>query len=110
MEPKVIDISFPSSDFESFLKEDNNHKIFFSGKYGIGKTFFLQQFFKNKESEYDVYHLFPVRYQISSNENIIDLLRYDILIELLSRQPDFTKGQGFWSLQSSKEFLGNRNG
>lgn len=84
---KLIPIDVPKSDFTHFLSIDNNKRIFFSGKFGIGKTFFLQKFFEEHQNDYDAYHLFPVRYQITSNENIIELLKYDILIELLKKYP-----------------------
>ena len=83
---ELISIDVPKTKFEEFLREDNK-RIFFSGQFGIGKTFFLQKFFEERASEYDVYHLFPVNYQISSNENIVEFLKYDILVELLKKYP-----------------------
>jgi hypothetical protein len=74
------------SNFYDFLNRiENNRRIFFSGRFGIGKTFFLKRFFDTHKDEYEVFHLFPVNYQISINEDIIDLLKYDILIELLKK-------------------------
>jgi len=69
------------------LKIENNYRILFSGQFGIGKTYFLDKFFKSNinKDKYDVFHLFPVNYQISNNENIIQFLKYDILIELLKK-------------------------
>lgn len=75
-------------DFEDHLNIKNNARIFFSGKYGIGKTFFLKEYFKKKENEFDVYHLFPINYQISSNENIVDFIKYDILVELQKKNKE----------------------
>lgn len=73
--------------FRDFLAREGNKRIFFSGKYGVGKTFFLQEFFKLHKKDYDVYHLYPVRYQISSNENIVELFKYDIFAQLLEKYP-----------------------
>ena len=87
-EENLISIEAPKTDFEKFLDIKNNKRIFFSGKFGIGKTFFLQKFFKEHEDKYDTYHLFPVRYQITTNESIVDLLKYDILVELLKNHPE----------------------
>ena len=86
---KLIPIDAPRTDFEQFLSKDNK-RVFFSGQFGIGKTFFLKEFFKSdkRKWEYDVYHLFPVNYQISSNENIVEFLKYDILVELLNKYPN----------------------
>ena len=74
--------------FESHLKIKNNTRILFSGKFGIGKTYFLNEFFENKKEDYEAFHLFPVNYQITSNENIIEYLKYDILVELLKKNKD----------------------
>ena len=92
LKPKLdIPIDTPISEFEQFLNIDDNKRIFFSGKYGIGKTCFLQEFFKTREKQHDVYHLFPVKYQITSDEDIMELLRYDILVELVKKDSDFLK-------------------
>ena len=79
------------SPFDSFLNTENNNRIFFSGKFGIGKTFFLQNFFEKKSELYDVYHLFPVNYQIYQNEDIFELIKYDILTVLINNNPEIFK-------------------
>lgn len=76
------------NDFDAFLNIENNSRIFFSGKFGIGKTYFLNEFFDSKSDKYEVFHLYPVNYQISSNEDILDLIKYDILVELLKKNKD----------------------
>ncbi len=97
----LISIDSPKSAFEPFLEINNNKRIFFSGKFGIGKTFFLQKFFEERKDKFDTYHLFPIRYQIARNENVVELLKYDILVELLGKYPDAckdvaTKGINGW--------------
>ena len=84
----IINLRYPDVTFGQFLDLEDNKRIFFSGKFGIGKTFFLKDFFQARKDRYDVYHLFPVKYQITSNEDIIKLLRYDILVELVQKYPD----------------------
>lgn len=81
-------VNIPSEDFEKFLDNAENKRIFFSGRFGTGKTYFLRRFFEEHKDKYDVYHLFPVNYQIASNKNIIDLIKYDILVELLKEHRD----------------------
>lgn len=76
------------NDFEAFLNMEENSRIFFSGKFGIGKTYFLNEFFDSKSDKYEVFHLYPVNYQINSNEDILDLIKYDILVELLKKNKD----------------------
>ncbi len=86
----LIPIDEPSLSFKSFLKEDNK-RIFFSAGYGLGKTYFLQKFFEKNHGVYDTYHLFPVRYHISGNEDIIKLLKYDIFVEACKKYEDTPK-------------------
>lgn len=70
--------------FETFLALPNNHRILFSGKYGSGKTYFLHEFFiTQKKDEYETIHLFPTNYAIAKNEDVVKLLQFDILYELL---------------------------
>lgn len=86
-EKTLIPIDLPKSNFSKFIEKDQNKRLFFSGKFGIGKTYFLQKFFEEYKEDFDVYHLYPIRYEISSNENIIELLKYDLLVELSKLHP-----------------------
>lgn len=87
-----IPIDSIKDDFQSFLDTKDNSRIFFSGKFGIGKTYFLKKFFDINKEKYDVFHLFPVNYQISSNGDVVDLIKYDILVELLNKNKEIFKG------------------
>ena len=87
-----IDITDLFPKFEEHLNIQGNSRIIFSGKFGIGKTYFLNEFFENKKDKYEIFHLFPVNYQISSNEDMVQFLKYDILIELLKKGEVFNKG------------------
>lgn len=92
----MADIKIPidtvEKHFESFLDVENNSRVFFSGPFGIGKTFFLNEFFESRKDKYEVFHLCPINYQISSNEDILELIKYDILIELLKKNKDILQG------------------
>lgn len=85
-----IDIADLFWSFNEHLSIKNNSRILFSGKFWIWKTCFLNEFFE-KNKEYEVFHLFPVNYQISSNQNIINFLKYDILVELFKKDIDIFK-------------------
>jgi len=90
----LIPIDELEGDFDHFLqKVEGNKRIFFTGRFGIGKTYFLKEFFISHKNDYEVFHLFPVRYQINRNEDIIDLLKYDILVELLNKNKDVFEGK-----------------
>jgi hypothetical protein len=79
------------STFGSHLKQEDNHRIIFSAPFGTGKTTFLKDFFKTHNSEYQVFHLFPINYSVASNEDIFELIKYDILFTFLSIGVDFEK-------------------
>ena len=74
----------PNAEFSKHISDPQNVRILFSGKFGIGKTTFINQYFAGKEDKYVKIHLYPVNYSIASNEDIIDLIKYDILIELIN--------------------------
>jgi len=77
-----ISISTPFGEFSNHLL--SNDRILFSGVFGIGKTYFLKKYFEFPEvkEKYNVFHLFPVNYQIATNEDIFELIKYDILYHL----------------------------
>lgn len=86
----LIDITKPKRDFDSHLSQPDNERIIFSGGFGTGKTYFLNQYFQDNE-KYEVIHLYPVNYSIASNEDIMELIKYDIGFELLKKGLDFKK-------------------
>ncbi|GGH70225.1 hypothetical protein HNQ91_002967 [Filimonas zeae] len=73
------------SDFKSHIEDIDNERIIFSGRYGSGKTTFLNDYFNqiDAKEEYDVYKLYPVNYSIASNEDIFSYIKYDLIFELL---------------------------
>ena len=80
----TIPTQYEADNFKIFLNLPNNHRILFSGKYGSGKTYFLHEFFTtHKKDEYETFHLFPTNYAIAKNEDVVKLLHFDILYELL---------------------------
>ncbi len=91
--------------FKEHLSLRNNSRIFFSGKFGIGKTYFLRKFFNEKKNDYNVFHLFPINYQISSNNDIIDFIKYDILVELVKNNPRSFQDNDFSSFSDLKRLF-----
>ena len=81
--PFEIDISEPSAAFERHLTQEGNDRIFFSGAFGIGKTWFLERFFDNYKTTYLTFRLAPVHYSVSPNEDIFDLIKYHLLLQLI---------------------------
>ncbi len=79
-----IPINSIEADFEDFLSPKTNTRIIFSGPFGIGKTYFLDRFFKNKNKKYLPIFLRPVNYSLLSNEDVFRLIKYDILLQLIN--------------------------
>lgn len=80
-----------SERFSSFLDEENNINIIFSGMFGIGKTYFIHQFFDNKKDKYLPIYLNPVQYTVSNNEDIFEYIKVDILFGLMESGVNFEK-------------------
>jgi Cdc6-like AAA superfamily ATPase len=79
-----IEIDSVSKRFAEHLKVEQNYRIILSGKFGIGKTFFLKKFFEARENEYNTVFIYPVNYVVSSNEDIFELIKVDIVKQLFA--------------------------
>jgi len=84
--------NFPFNNFLKHLQHEGNDRILFSGKFGIGKSFFLDHFFKGetqmkklKKVQYNAFHLYPINYSIASNEDVFRYLKYDIITSFLMK-------------------------
>jgi len=77
-----IDISNHLELFKEHIENKENLRIVVSGAFGSGKTYFLNNFFKDN-SEYNLIKLYPVSYSVASNEDIFELIKFDVLFELL---------------------------
>lgn len=86
----IIDISTPQKTFDASLNLPGNNRLIFSAPFGCGKTFFLKRFF-NESSKFLALHLYPVNYSVSKNEDIFELIKYDILYELLNKEVSLDK-------------------
>ena len=60
-----------------------------SAQFGRGKSWFINHFFNesNSGNEFNLVHLYPVNYSIASNQDTFELIKYDILLELASKNP-----------------------
>lgn len=91
MEFRDLPITAESERFDEHLKIENNSRIIFSGIFGIGKTYFLNNYFSSNSDNYIVIKINPINYSVSSNEDIFELIKFDIGFELFSKNPDFEK-------------------
>lgn len=78
-------------DFKSHLDIDNNNRILFSGPFGTGKSTFLNDFTAFFEDEYYVVKIYPVHYSVASNEDVFELIKYDILFHLFNEKEEILK-------------------
>ncbi|MVM29303.1 hypothetical protein GO755_04605 [Spirosoma sp. HMF4905] len=76
-----IDVTNATELFSTHFEEPSNDRILFSGRFGSGKTYFLDSFFKGSEST--TFRISPVNYSISSNENIFECIKFDLVMQLL---------------------------
>lgn len=82
-----IDQKSVTVDFKNHINDEDNKRILFSARFGTGKSTFLKNFFE-KEKEYITLKLYPVNYSISHNKDVFELIKYDLIYELLSKYPD----------------------
>ncbi|MBN2615966.1 MAG: hypothetical protein JXR71_09765 [Bacteroidales bacterium] len=75
----------------------------FSSKFGNGKTTFLKNFFESNP-DYNAIHLYPVNYSVARNEDIFELIKYDILFELLATKIDLDESEESL-LKIAKDFI-----
>lgn len=85
-----FELEIPKKQFSAHLDLINNHRIIFSGGFGTGKTYFLDKFFQDHE-KYEAIHIYPVNYSVASNEDIFELIKYDIFFKLLEKGLEFEK-------------------
>lgn len=108
-----LPIDEESDRFKIHLSQENNIRILFSGIFGIGKTYFIKKFFES-EIDYIPITLNPVNYSVNQNEDIFELVKFDIAFQLLAKNPTFEKiefnkyfaGQ-YFILENYKSILGN---
>lgn len=70
-------------DFANHLKIENNKRILFSGPFGTGKSTFLNEFSETENEDFFYLKIFPVNYSISQNEDVFELIKFDLLFQLM---------------------------
>lgn len=73
-----------TKNFKAHFANRANKQILFSGPFGSGKTTFLRDFAENCDSTV-FYHLYPVNYSLHTNEDIYEILKYDLLLQLIDK-------------------------
>lgn len=80
----IIPTETVTARFAQHLSIEGNKRILISAPFGSGKTFFLQQFFQPERKTLNI-TLHPIDYSVASNEDIFELIKHDILIELMDK-------------------------
>lgn len=86
----IFEIDSPRKEFKRHIDLSYNERIIFSAPFGAGKTHFLKEFFKDN-SDYATIHIYPVNYSVANNEDIFELIKHDILFQLLGKNLEFEK-------------------
>ncbi len=84
-ESEIILFTKLGERFTEHLSDESNRQILFTGPFGSGKTTFLRTFFKDAH-EFDVLHIFPVNYSLHHNADICEILKYDLILELIDKK------------------------
>ncbi len=79
----MIALDEVSARFQSHLEIEDNFRIILSGPYGIGKSYFLNDFFDKRKDKYNKIVISPVNYVVSANEDIFELIKVDIIVQMI---------------------------
>lgn len=69
--------------FSQHINEEKNERILFTSAFGTGKSTFLAEYFERFKDYYNVFKIYPVSYSVSQNEDVFELLKYDLLFQLI---------------------------
>lgn len=73
------------TEFKEHLDVEFNQRILFTAPFGAGKSTFINDFEDQYKNEYRFIRLYPVNYAVSGNEDIFELIKFDVLYELMNK-------------------------
>lgn len=88
METIRIDHKSLETKFLEHLNINGNNRILFTAPFGQGKSTFLNEVFAKQDEQYFTIKLYPVNYSVSSNEDVFELIKFDILVQLIGKYKD----------------------
>lgn len=91
------------SRFDKHISNPQNERIIVSGAFGIGKTTFVRSYFEERQGEYVTIRVSPINYSVSSNDNIFELIKADIIKQLYVQGE--IKPKHFTKISSGKAWL-----
>lgn len=78
-----IETSEIINDFKKHLEIEDNKRILFSGPFGTGKSTFLNELSETEDGGFFYLKIFPVNYSVSANEDVFELIKFDLLFHLM---------------------------
>jgi hypothetical protein len=105
-----IETSDILNDFKKHLDIEINKRILFSGPFGTGKSTFLNELSQIEGDDFFYLKIFPVNYSVSANEDVFELIKFDLLFQLIGQYNDEIKlkKEDFTLLLRSQVFIMER--
>lgn len=76
-----------TSSIADFLVHLKSHpRTILSAKYGDGKSYFLNELRKTQQQDYVFLTIYPINYQVEENKDIFELVKKDILLQLIMNE------------------------
>ncbi len=104
-----IDISKIKAEFKEHLDLAQNERLIFSARFGNGKTTFLRNFFEN-DDDYNAIPIYPINYSVASNEDVFELIKYDILFELIANKVELKDSVNSFTEITKSFLISNKEG
>lgn len=87
-----IPVDSAIADFRGHLA--SHDRTILSAQFGDGKSYFLTKFMQDDQvkNDYKILTLYPVNYQVAENRDVFELIKYDLLIQMLVKgviEPEF---------------------
>jgi hypothetical protein len=77
--------------FYNHLIDQDHSRVLFSSPFGSGKSTFIKEFFDNNPGVFIPINLYPVNYASVANKDVFELIKFDILTELIVNFSDQLK-------------------
>lgn len=80
----IIPVDGAIADFKYHL--ESHPRTILSARFGDGKSYFIEKILNDKglKKKYDFIKIYPVNYQVVDNKDVFELVKRDLLIQLLT--------------------------
>ncbi len=110
MEQIKLDHSSIKTDFIEHLNLSGNDRLLFTAPFGSGKSTFLNEVFEEQKESFFTLKLFPINYSVSLNEDVFELIKFDLILQLIGLYKDEVdlKREDFSTLLTSQVYISER--